>query len=123
MGVPDNFLRWKGLNGVLGFKGHQITPGDQLRPAGWIRRLCRPLHRVELNGKSLLFARTSLLGYPVPEHCFLPDCMGLMSERVINPDKCLIVCYRAKARPNAIARWRSAERAGPYCGLLLKGSV
>lgn len=115
MGVPDNFPRWKGLNGVLGFKGHQITLGDQLRPAGWIRRLCRPLHRVELNGKSLLFAPE--------EPAWLPSSRALLSAGLHGSDvgacdQSRQVFDRVLPREGAAKRYRTMEERGASRTLL-----
>ncbi len=45
------------------------------------------LHGVELDGQSLFFSQTGMLGGPAPVRRFLPHLMELVLERKINPGK------------------------------------
>jgi threonine dehydrogenase-like Zn-dependent dehydrogenase len=44
-------------------------------------------HGVELSGEKLFFAEVHLLGGPAPVRRFLPDLIGLIEDRAIDPGK------------------------------------
>jgi threonine dehydrogenase-like Zn-dependent dehydrogenase len=56
------------------------------RPGAMIGYVGVP-HGVELDGQSLFFSQTGLLGGPAPVRRFLPFLMNLVLERKINPGK------------------------------------
>jgi threonine dehydrogenase-like Zn-dependent dehydrogenase len=56
------------------------------RPGAMIGYVGVP-HGVELDGQSLFFSQTGMLGGPAPVRRFLPHLMDLVLERKINPGK------------------------------------
>ena len=56
------------------------------RPGGMIGYVGVP-HGVQLDGQSLFFAQTGMLGGPAPVRRFLPDLIDLVLTRKIDPGK------------------------------------
>jgi threonine dehydrogenase-like Zn-dependent dehydrogenase len=78
-----------GADSVLECVGTQESMAQAIscaRPGAMIGYLGVP-HGVELDGKSLFFSQTGMLGGPAPVRRFLPHLIDLVLKRKINPGK------------------------------------
>lgn len=78
-----------GADSVLECVGSQQSMQQAIRctrPGGMIGYVGVP-HGVELDGQALFFSQTGMLGGPAPVRRFLPDLIGMVLDRKIDPGK------------------------------------
>lgn len=70
-------------------------------------------HGITLPGEELFYAEVHLLGGPAPVRRFLPELIGLIEKREINPARCSISTCRCLRWPKATRPWTNAAPSRP----------